>query len=135
MVPMRLVTQMPTVTAGLKCPPEMWPSAETMMAIQRGASPRDAANQPHHALPHGVNLRNRLAGGRERVRAPATDYSANALIKVEGPGSGRGANEQSHARGAGAFAMVSLYREISRSRGRRLLAQHAAKFLHYLGSE
>src|ERR1700675_2283216 len=31
----RLVTQKPMVTAGLKCPPEMCPSAETMMAMAR----------------------------------------------------------------------------------------------------
>src|SRR5256884_5873321 len=31
----RLVTQKPMVTAGLKCPPEMCPRAETMMAMAR----------------------------------------------------------------------------------------------------
>ena len=30
---MRRVTTKPKVTAGLKCPPEMWPTAETMTAI------------------------------------------------------------------------------------------------------
>ena len=31
----RLVTRKPSVTAGLKCPPEMWPTAEAITPIAR----------------------------------------------------------------------------------------------------
>ncbi len=41
-MPIRLVTQKPMVTAGFKWPPEMWPTAVTMMAMARPLASGDA---------------------------------------------------------------------------------------------
>jgi len=48
----RLVTQKPMVTAGLKCPPEMWPSAETITPMARPWPARAEKTEAAGAMPN-----------------------------------------------------------------------------------